>query len=325
MDKQEFKFPDEQTGKPESKDEKLEIINEGDVDVEVVDDTPEPDRNRKPLPSNLVEELENDDLDKYDTSVRDRLKQMKKVWHDERRAKESASREKDEALRIAQAYVDENKRLKQYVASGEQVYAGTLKTSAEAELEVAKRKYREAHEAFDSDALVEAQLALNQAQMKLVQANNFRPTPLQDENDDVKHATTEASTPKPDERFERWLRDNSWYGSKESPTDELMSDFAFVTHTRLAREGVPVGSEYYYQQIDERMRAAFPSAFKAEQRGDEGQKQDAPRRAAPTVVAPTNRSSGAKRITLTKTQQALVKKYGLTPEAYAKEVLKLEM
>ena len=321
---QEYKFPDEQEVTKTEDAPKLEVSVEGDVELEVVDDVPEADRNRKPLPRSLVDELDNDDLEKYDASVRDRMKQMKKVWHDERRAKEAATREREEALRVAQVYVDENKRLKQYVSTGEQVYAGTLKTSAEAELSMAKQKFREAHEAFDSEALVEAQIALNSAQMKLMQANNFKPTPLQEVPDGVQPETSTAAEPVRDARFEKWLGNNTWYNSKESPLTVEMSNLAWLTHASLAQAGVPVGSDEYYQAIDTRVRKVFPEAFASERDRDSPSTKEPPRRAAPTVVASSSRSSGVRKITLSKSAYGMAKRLGISPEAYATEVMKLE-
>ena len=92
MDEQEFKFPDEIEEKAEDKTPEIEI--------EIEDDTPEDDRNKQPLPQNLKEELENDglEIEQYDENVKKKLKQMKKVWHDERREKEAALREQQAAV-----------------------------------------------------------------------------------------------------------------------------------------------------------------------------------------------------------------------------------
>ena len=67
---EEYKFPDEQE-KVESKQE----VND-EIEIKVEDDTPEEDRGRKPLPSEMVEELENDDLGEYSDKVKKRLSQM---------------------------------------------------------------------------------------------------------------------------------------------------------------------------------------------------------------------------------------------------------
>ena len=124
FEKEEYKFPDEIE---DSKDESISI--------EIEDDTPVADRNREPLPENIVEELENDPLDDYSEKVKLRLKQMKKVWHDERRAKESAAREKEEALAVAQRLIDENRALKSRMTNTEKEAISASKVAMEAEVD----------------------------------------------------------------------------------------------------------------------------------------------------------------------------------------------
>ena len=158
FDNDEFKFPDEASeakGKPENKEPEFEY--------EVEDDTPVQDRGREPMPKPLVEELEKDELDKYDDEVKNKLKQMRKVWHDERREKESALREQQEALNVAQRLLQENKRIKSILTNGEKEYVATVQNAANMELEMAKRAYREAYDAGDTDKIIEAQQSLQNA------------------------------------------------------------------------------------------------------------------------------------------------------------------
>ena len=118
-----------------------------DIDLEIEDDIPAADRDKEPLPKEKVEELENDTLEDYSERVKQRMAQLKKVWHDERRAKESADRERQEAIRFAQQISEENKRLKTTLTSGEETYIQTLKNALEQQLDSAKRDYREAYNA----------------------------------------------------------------------------------------------------------------------------------------------------------------------------------
>ena len=126
-------------------------------DIEVEDDTPAQDRGREPMPKEIVDELEADELEEYSEKVKLRLKQMKKVWHDERREKERAFREQQEALSAAQRLLEENKRLKSSLTEGEGHLLSSFKQQTEYELKEAERAYRDAHEAADTDRLVEAQ------------------------------------------------------------------------------------------------------------------------------------------------------------------------
>ena len=293
FEKNEFKFPDEIESET-----KIEIETEGDeVQIEIEDDTPPKDRNREPAPQELVEELEKDPLDDYSEKVKIRLKQMKKVWHDERRAKEAASREKEEALVVAQRLMEENRRLKS------ETYGK--------QLEEARKQYKEAYEAGDSDRLVEAQEKLTETKFY-----------LQNEEKALQEAETNVqiqSQPTQDPKARVWQEQNPWFGQ-----DEEMTSLALGLHEKLKRSGVPVGSDEYYERIDSTMKKRFPENFEEEELEVKNE-EDKPQRTKPsTVVAPATRSTASKKVRLTQSQVAIAKKLGITPEQYVREVLKME-
>lgn len=147
MDKVEFEFPDEKEAKAGGK---IEAKQEAEFDLEIEDDTPPEDRGREPLPKELVQELEQDELEDYSEKVKTRLKQMKKVWHDERREKDQALRERQAAEDLAKRIIEENRTLKNRLSQGERTYLETYQTAAEMELDTAKRLYREAYDAGDT-------------------------------------------------------------------------------------------------------------------------------------------------------------------------------
>ena len=169
MAKEAFKFPDE------AEDRKDEARDEG-LEVKVVDDTPEADRNRVPMPKEIVDELEKDDLEEYSDKVKTRLSQMKKVWHDERREKESALREREEAFRFAQAKDQEIKALRERLGAGEKKWAEDATKATEVEVAAAKDKLKKAYESGDSDQIAEAQEALTDAKIKLKEREYFKPS-----------------------------------------------------------------------------------------------------------------------------------------------------
>ena len=104
-----------------------------------------------------------------------------------------------------------------------------------------------------------------------------------------------------------------------------MTALAFGLHEKLVRSGVDPTSDDYYRRVDETMRKRFPENFEdtQTQTTEAADEKPAPRKAA-TVVAPATRSTAPKKVQLTNTQMAIAKKLGVTPEVYAKEVLKLE-
>ena len=309
---QEFKFPDEQEN-----DAPVEIEVEGDdLEIEIEDDTPEEDKGREPMPKEIVEEIEKDELEEYSDNVKNRFKQLKKVYHDERRAKEEILREQQQALALTKNLIEENKRIKAMLQNGEQEYLTAIKGAAQAKLEIAKKAFKEAHEIGDADQMVAAQQALTQIQMELERANNFKLPPLQQERFEVQ-TQQEPVRPvqRPDEKAMAWQERNDWFGSNRG-----MTAYALGLHEELRDNGVSVGSDEYYSKLDKTMRKRFPEYFQSTLDEEETPKQEKPR----TVVAAATRSAGSKKLKLTKSQVALAKKLQITPEQYAKEFLKLE-
>lgn len=288
--------------------------------VEIVDDTPSADRNKAPMPQNIVEELEKDDLEEYSDKVKKRLSQMKKVWHDERRAKESAAREKEEALLFAQKAYEENRQLKQRLSAGEKLFATETTEAANIKLQSAKENLKRAFEAGDAEKIAEAQEALTNAQLLLRERSSFRPTLQEHENSVQNQPTYQAppSAPPTDQKAEAWRINNTWFGE-----DEEMTALALGTHKKLVRSGVDPTSDDYYRRVDETMRKRFPDYFGEEsQANEEREERPAPRKIS-TVVAPASRSTSSKKVQLTTSEVAIAKRLGLTPEAYAREKMKL--
>ena len=324
-----FKFPDEIDNevKVEDNDQEndIEVSVEGDgedIKVEIVDDTPDEDRFIEPMEDSVKEELEKADESKdYSFNVKTKFKQYKKAWHDERRAKEAALREQNEALTVAQRILDENKKLKEMLQKGETELIDTYKTSAEMEVDKASRNYKEAYDTGDSDKLLEAQQELIKAQLKLDKAKNFKPTVQIAENDVQTTQKQVVQQPQMDPKVSAWVTQNPWY---TDPTKKSMANFARGVHEELSdRYGKAfIGTDEYFTSITKEVRRRFPEEFKSEQQNDEVEK---PTRTKPsTVVAPARRSTAPKQVVLTKSQVALAKKLGLTNEQYAREFTKLE-
>ena len=308
-----FKFPDE----IDDKDKDVEVtVSADEVEVEIVDDTPEKDRGRKPL-EREVEDPSDEEIESYSEGVQKRIKELTHARHDERRAKESLFREKQELERLAQHMVSENAKLKEYVKSGTEQYAASIKQVADGELENAKRQYKAAYESGDADALVAAQEAMTDAKMRTEAAKNFRAPALQDAEIPVQTQQTKVSRPEIDEKTVRWQAKNQWFGSTGY---EEHTSFALGLHQKLVNSGLDPRSDEYFERIDARMKSTFPEVFGSEDKPRSGDGSKRPT----SVVAPATRSTGARKIQLTPTQVALAKKYGLTPQQYANEVAKLE-
>ena len=287
--------------------------------IEEEDDTPPEDRGKEPLPDDIVKQVEGDTLEGYSERVKQRMAQLKKMHHDERREKEKAERERQEAVTYAQKVTDQNKRLQTTLSTGEEDYIKTLVSASETELKIAKRDYKEAYDSGDTEKIVEAQGAMNSAQMKLAQASGLKPqyTTSQTPENSVESNQQQVrpQVAKPDAKAQAWQDTNTWFGK-----DEEMTSLALGVHEKLVRSGLSPTSDEYYRRIDETMQKRFPENF-----GDTSLEPDRPAQRKPSnVVAPATRSTAPKKVRLSKTQVAFAKKLKLTPEQYAREMIKLE-
>jgi len=274
-------------------------------EIEVVDDTPKADRNRKP--SDPPEDVTEEELADYSEKVRRRIQHFSKGYHDERREKERALREREELERLSQRLVEENKKLKESEYKSQAALLENAKKSAEAEINAAKRAYKRAYDAGDSDKVLAAQDRLSTAKIKADKLEEFKLP--QEEYTLPVDSPEQESAPQPvqiDEKTRTWQKENPWFNE-----DEEMTSFALGLHNRLVKEGVDPQTDEYYERINVRMREVFPENF-----------EDEPevRRRSNNVVAPATRSTAPKKIRLTQTQLTLAKRLGLTPEQYAKQV-----
>ncbi len=313
FEKVEFEFPHEAEENPraggkvvdaEPKDEKPEI--------EVVDDTPEKDRNRKPM-EEAPKEMGDDELAKYDEGVRKRIQHFTKGYHEERRAKEAAERLREEAVKFAQQMAEENKKLKGSLSQGQTALLEQAKKVVANELEQAKRKYKEAYESGDGDALVAAQEELTTVKMKAEKVNNFKPAPPPKDDVVLPESLTRREEPKPvvDEKAIEWQSSNKWFGQ-----DRRMTSYALALHEELTQEErLDPSSDDYYKRIDAEMRQRFPDRFESEKPADAS---PSPKKS--NVVAPATRGTAPKKVVLTKSQVDLAKRLGVPLELYARKV-----
>jgi hypothetical protein len=282
----------------------------GEVEIEVVDDTPKADRGR--TASEAPEEVTNEELENYSDKVKKRIQHFSKGYHDERRAKETAEREREELERYTKQLVDENKTLKGSVDKSHNTLVESAKQQVKTELAMAKKQYTQAYEAGQSEEMVEAQAALNSAQIRADKVENLK---LREETTLQTPTNTEESrkvtpTIQRDPQAIAWADNNSWFGA-----DDEMTAFALGLHTKLTKEGTNPRSEEYYEKIDSRMRQVFPDQFD-ESIEDEPVEQ---KKKSSNVVAPATRSTSPRKVTLSQTQVALAKRLGVSLEDYAKQ------
>ena len=321
-----FEFPDEKEAKG-----KPEAVEDDGFDIEIEDDTPKKDRGRKP-DDTPPEDPTEDELASYDEKVQSRLKKFTRGYHDERRAKEEALREREAAEKLAKQLWEQNRKLQEQVSLGSKAYIEQSKSSAEMEYENAKKRYKEAYESGDSDAVVEAQAEVAKATLNLDKVQNMRP--LQVEENDVQIPQRSTNQPNVSQRDQRWMQKNTWFG-----TDPEMTASALGLHQKLAKEhGADfVGSDEYYKRVDATMRRRFPEYYEDDTQSDEDDtpskkvsepayEEEPPRRATKpaNVVAPASRSTPPNRIRLKASEAAIARRLGVPLEEYAKQVAQLK-
>ena len=321
-----FEFPDEK----EAKATKAAAVEEDKLDVEIEDDTPVDDRGRKPMKV-PPEDVTDSELSSYDEKVQARIKKLGKGYHDERRAKEEALRERQAAESYARQMLDENKKLQHQLASGSKAYIETSQEAATAALAAAKKQYKEAYDSGDSDALADAQADITRATLKSERVQGMKPIEV-----DERAYAPPPTAPKMDPRTAKWVqKNNSWWG-----VDEEMTLSATGLDKKLAREygSDYVGTEEYFETIDKTMRKRFPEHFEDVQsdeeeydpppkkRSEPAYEDETPRRATKpsSVVAPATRSTPPNRIKLKASEAAIARRLGVTLDQYAKQVALLE-
>jgi hypothetical protein len=323
FDDETYEFPDEKEAKAKAK---AEDKKDDDFQLEIEDDTPPEDRGRRPAPP--PEDPTEDELASYDEKVQSRIKKFTRGYHDERRAKEQAQREREAAETFAKQVFEENKRLQQQLSSGSKVYIEQSQSSAQLELDSAEKRYKDAYEAGNADELVAAQKDIAKATLKIDKASGLRPIEVEERE----FQTAQPEQPKMSPRTKKWVDSNSdWFG----PDDE-MTMAAMGIDRKLQKEyGADyIGTEDYFRTVDRTMRKRFPEYFEnaqsyeeddppPKQRAPEPDEDDNPPRRATrsaSPVAPATRSTPPNRVKLKQSQVLLARKLGITPEQYAKQV-----
>ena len=294
--------------------------NSNELDIEIIDDTPEADRGRPRRPEGQEPEIPGDDeIANYSEGVQKRIKKLRFEFHEERRAKEETSRQLTEATNLARRLMDEKKRMEAALRKGEEILVESARGKVEADLDVARRKFKEAYDAGDADAIAAAQERLAELSVQKVSAVNYRPVYTQEEPAQEQQPYQQVTRPPADPRAAEWARKNTWFGR-----DQLLTDYAKHVHDRIVVfDRIDPRTDEYWQTLDGEMRKRFPEMF--DDQGDDGRSERPVRQQTSNVVAPASRSNAAKprkQVKLTATEVALAKRLGLTVEQYAAEKMR---
>jgi len=318
-------------GKSKNPDE-----SQDDLQVEVVDDRPVEDRKppkAKTSEDNSVEE----ELEGINDKVQKRIDKLRYEYHEERRAKESSEKLRDEAVSYAQKIQNENKRLAALINKGEEALLGQISAKASAELEKAEAEFKDAYEAGDSEKMLAAnkkilksQVDLNSASERLNYYKQQQEYAQTQQQQAVQQPVQQQNLNIPEQPIDpkgaKWLQENTWFGNKDYPE---ATGYAMGIHEKLVKvENIHPSSDEYYEEVNKRMRQRFPELFGVEEQAvsndeDVVVETEIPKKPS-SVVAPATRNNGAmpRKVQLTATQVALARRLGLTPEQYAKQLAK---
>ena len=310
-----------------------EEAQDSDVDIEIIDDRPPEDRRppAKEAKAEAKSDESDDELEGYSEKVKKRINKLRYQQHEERRQREEAERLREEAIRVAQKYADQSKQYHKIIQEGEQYLVHQIRERASMAVDQAKNSYRQAYEEGNTDKILEAQEALINAQSELksadYQLNEIKHRPKQ-EPEEFKAPEPEQpqvhQPPEPSAKALKWSQENPWFGQEKD-----MTALAYGVHEKLIRdEGFDPNSDEYFEAIDRTMRSRFPDYFGEGDSGSDEPSQDeqssSTSRSPSVVVAPSSRNNGAKprKVRLSRTQLALAKRLGLTPEQYANQLIK---
>jgi len=239
------------------------------------------------------------------------------------RQKREAERQREEAIKYAKSVMDENSRLRDRGVGVAESALGTAEARYTAEYEVAKRDLKEAFEAGDADKIAESQsriasIAVERSRLKdyagkIKEEKEAKPTPKERQESEQLYQA-------PDPRASEWAEKNPWFGK-----DEVATQVAWTLHGRLVRSGVDPRTDEYWSKLDNALRDELPHKFKANQAPaatGTGQAQ----RPQTSAVASARRSgqTSAKSVQLTPSQEHIVRRLGITREAYLASLKAME-
>ena len=256
-----------------------------------------------------------DELESYSKNVQKRISRLTEKMRKE-------ERDRQEAERLARQLLDQNNELQSRLRQLDSGYLSEYGARIEAQINAARRAYKEAHEAGDTDRMIEAQEALSRAvadkgrydlakgradrsaQQQAAQQRYAQPQQPQ------QYAQPQPQPPQPDPKARSWAEKNTWFGQ-----DEVMTYAAFGIHRRLVEEeGFDPQTEEYYSEVDRRIRAEFPHKFA-------NAKNSGRNRVAPAGSSASRSTNPGRRVVkLTPSQVAIARRLGVSLEDYAKHV-----
>jgi hypothetical protein len=271
---------------------------------------PEKETNRTDVQVDEKKE-ETDEHEQYSEKVQKRINQLTAQ-------RKQALEEAQAAYQYAQQTKQENDNLNAKLTNLDKGYINEYGTRVESQTEQAKRLFKEAHEAGDSDKMAEAQdvlakLAIEKERLRIQKARAEQEVQQPQQQEQVPQKQQAPRVEDLDPKLQTWMKSNTWFG-----TDMVMTGAAQGLHQQLVgSEGFDPTSDEYYAEIDKRMRDSFPNKF-------QDKRQNVQAVAPATSNGRAVKSGRKKTVELSPGQVAFAKKMNIPLERYAKEVAKIE-
>ena len=301
----------------ETEENEIEIPQEKKTfEAEVEDSQEEPidEDKTKQEEVKTEEEPKEDTKQNYSKSVQKRFDEYAYQLGESRRREE-------EAIKIAQAIKSERDKIQEELSKLNTGYVGAEGGRIESSMEAAKAKLKKAMDDQDSDAMAAAQLEIgklgsDQARYEQLKSQQEALANAPKQQKEVEIPKVQSQEPVKDPKAEAWATDNEWFGR-----DKVMTNVAYAIHEDLVNQGVDPRTDYYYTEIDKRMRDNLPHKFKQ----DSSVEEPATQQPVQTVAsANRNRGTGRNVVKLSSSEAAIAKRLGLSNEQYASEKLKLQ-
>jgi len=287
-----------------------------DFEIEVVDDTPDEDRGR-PLAPEVTEndddiKVSDDEISNYREEWKKRLKELSFKTHAERRAKEYAAKERDEAIKLAERLAEENKKYRELAGSTEKFAADQAKARAEGDIAATKRAMKEAFEAGETDKFLDYQEQLQRLVNEHERYANYKPVQVPEPVYEIP-----KPRPQPDTKVVEWANKNPWFEG-QNELEKEMTGYAYAVSDMLIRDQkIDPRSDKYFEELDKRIGRRFPEYFQKPESAIDATTK------ANSVVAPATRTAKTTRtVRLTSTQVSVARRLGLSPEQYYAAYLK---
>lgn len=297
-------------------DERMETeIEDDNVSIEMEQEEQQAPPKRA-APADAEQGSSDDELENYSKGVQSRIKKLTERYRKE-------ERDREEAVRVAQSLLEENKKLKGRMQQLDSGYLNEYGQRLESQLVTAKQDYKKAYDSGDADAMADAQIKMSNLAAEQQKYNSAKNVYQQQQRLQVQQKEVQAQPAaqpaaqqqpprqaQPDPKAQTWAEKNKWFGE-----DRVMTTGAFAIHqTLVEEEGFDPKADEYYTELDRRLRKEFPHKFAEKKSGGGSQVASAGSSASRST------KPGRRTVKLTPSQVAIAKKLNVPLEEYAKYV-----